>query len=66
MIPTDQWKAFVKGKYPVYVLWEDFERIGAMLDDNCGEYQRRMSRGVPRDGKVLLQGIAIAGTVVAR
>ena len=61
MIPADQWKAFVKGKYPAYVSWEDFERIGAMLDDNRSEYRRRMSRGVPRDGKVLLQGIAYCG-----
>lgn len=60
-IPADQWKAFVKGKYPAYVSWEDFERIGAMLDDNRSEYQHRLSRGVPRDGKVLLQGIAYCG-----
>ena len=60
-IPADQWKAFVKGKYPAYVSWEDFERIGGMLDDNRSEYRRRMSRGVPRDGKVLLQGIAYCG-----
>jgi DNA invertase Pin-like site-specific DNA recombinase len=60
-IPADQWKALVKDKYPAYVSWEDFERIGAMLDDNRSEYQRRMSRGVPRDGKVLLQGIAYCG-----
>jgi hypothetical protein len=51
----------VKDKYPAYVSWEDFERIGMMLDDNRGDYQRRMSRGVPRDGKVLLQGIAYCG-----
>ena len=60
-LPPDQWKAFVKDKYPAYVSWEDLERVGAMLDDNRSEYQRRLTRGVPRDGKVLLQGIAYCG-----
>ncbi len=60
-IGADQWKALVKDKYPAYVSWADFEKIGAMLDDNRSEYQRRLSRGVPRDGKVLLQGIAYCG-----
>lgn len=60
-MPADQWKVLVKDKYPAYVSWEDFERIGAMLDDNRSDYQRRMSRGIPRDGKVLLQGIAYCG-----
>ncbi|MFV1991261.1 MAG: recombinase family protein, partial [Acidimicrobiales bacterium] len=58
---ADQWKALVKDKYPAYVSWDDFERIGAMLRDNHSEYVRRRSRGVPRDGKVLLQGIVSCG-----
>jgi DNA invertase Pin-like site-specific DNA recombinase len=60
-IAADQWKALVKDKYPVYVSWDDFEKIGAMLQDNYSEYKRRMARGVPRDGKALLQGIAYCG-----
>jgi len=60
-MPADQWKALVKDKYPAYVSWEDFEKIGAMLRDNRSEYQRRMTRGVPRDGKVMLQGIVHCG-----
>ena len=60
-IPADQWKALVKDKYPAYVSWEDFEKIGAMLRDNRSEYERRMTRGVPRDGKALLQGIVYCG-----
>ena len=32
-----------------------------MLRDNCSEYEQRMTRGVARDGKVLLQGIAYCG-----
>ncbi|MEQ9379880.1 MAG: recombinase family protein [Pirellulales bacterium] len=60
-LPADQWKALVKDKYPAYVSWEDFEKIGAMLRDNHSEYQRRMTRGVPRDGKALLQGVVHCG-----
>lgn len=60
-IPPDRWKALVKGKYPAYVLWEDFEKIAAMLRDNRSEYDRRRTRGIPRDGKVLLQGIVYCG-----
>lgn len=61
MIAADQWKALVKDRYPAYVTWEDFEKIGAMLRDNYSEYRQRHSRGVPRDGKILLQGIAYCG-----
>jgi DNA invertase Pin-like site-specific DNA recombinase len=60
-LPAGQWKALVKDKYPAYVSWADFEKIGAMLRDNRGEYERRMTCGVPRDGKVLLQGIVSCG-----
>ena len=60
-LPADQWKALVKGKYPAYVSWEDFERISDMLRDNYSEYVRRQTRGVPRDGKLLLQGIVACG-----
>ena len=60
-LACDEWKALVKDKYPAYVSWEDFEKIGAMLRDNHSEYVRRMTRGVPRDGKVLLQGLVYCG-----
>lgn len=51
----------VRDKYPAYVAWDDFEKITAMLRDNHSEYVRRQSRGVPRDGKALLQGIVYCG-----
>lgn len=56
-----QWRALVKNKYPAYVSWDNFEMIGNMLRDNHSEYQRRCTRGVPRDGKGLLQGIVYCG-----
>jgi hypothetical protein len=51
----------VKGKYPAYITWESFERIQAMLRDNHAEYDRNRTRGVPRDGAALLQGIVWCG-----
>jgi len=41
--------------------WDDFERIERMLQDNYAEYKRHRTRGVPREGKALLQGIAYCG-----
>ena len=40
---------------------ENFERIQAMLRDNHAEYERNRTRGVPRDGAALLQGIVWCG-----
>jgi hypothetical protein len=47
----------VKDRYPAYVDWETFERIGAMLADNRADYMRVRGRGIPRDGAALLHGI---------
>ena len=60
-LPMAQWKIIVKDKYPAYINWETFERIQAMLKDNYAEYDRNKSRGIPRPGAVLLQGIVYCG-----
>ncbi|MCF8710378.1 recombinase family protein [Rhizorhapis sp. SPR117] len=59
--PISEWKIVVKDRYPAYLDWEGFERIQAMLRDNHAEYQRNKTRGVPRDGAAVLQGIAWCG-----
>ena len=56
-----EWKIVVKDKYPAYIDWESFERIQAMLCDNHAEYDRNKTRGAPRDGAVLLQGLVWCG-----
>ena len=56
-----EWKIVVKDKYPAYIDWESFERIQAMLCDNHAEYDRNKTRGAPRDGAALLQGIVWCG-----
>ena len=60
-VPATEWKVCLRDKYPAYISWEIFEKINAMLHDNHSEYQRRQSRGVPRDGHALLQGIIYCG-----
>jgi recombinase-like zinc beta ribbon protein len=56
-----EWKIVVKDRYPAYIDWESFERIQVMLRDNYAEYNRKQTRGVPRDGAALLQGIVWCG-----
>jgi DNA invertase Pin-like site-specific DNA recombinase len=56
-----EWRIVVKDRYPAYVDWETFERIGAMLADNRADYMRVRGRGIPRDGAALLHGITWCG-----
>jgi DNA invertase Pin-like site-specific DNA recombinase len=60
-LPRDEWRVVVKDRYPAYIDWQTFERIQAMLRDNHAEYLRRETRGTPRNGAALLQGIAWCG-----
>lgn len=57
----DEWKICVRDKYPAYIDWSTFERIQAMLRDNYAEYDRNKTRGIPRPGKALLQGLVYCG-----
>jgi DNA invertase Pin-like site-specific DNA recombinase len=59
--PMAEWRVVVKDRYPAYIDWESFERIQAMLRDNHAEYQRNATRGVPRGGAALLQGMVWCG-----
>ena len=61
LLPIEQWKVCIRDKYPAYISWETFEKIYDMLRDNYSEYDRNKTRGVPRDGKALLQGIVYCG-----
>jgi hypothetical protein len=56
-----EWRIVVKDRYPAYVDWETFERIGAMLADNRADYMRVRGRGIPRDGAALLHGVTWCG-----
>ena len=54
----DQWRIVVKDRYPAYIDWTTFEAIQAILHDNRAEYMTTKTRGAPREGQLLLQGIA--------
>jgi hypothetical protein len=60
-VPREQWRVCLHDHYPAYISWKDFESIEAMLQDNHAEYKRNRTRGVPREGTALLQGIAYCG-----
>jgi len=51
----------VSDVYPAYITWETFERIQAMLHDTYAEYERTQTRGIPRAGAALLQGMLYCG-----
>ncbi len=56
--PLDEWRIIVKNRYPAYIDWSTYEKIGAIIRDNRAEYMRIKTRGAPRDGELLLHGIA--------
>jgi DNA invertase Pin-like site-specific DNA recombinase len=60
-LPIEQWKIRLNDKYPAYVSWDTFLKIGHMLKDNYAEYDRHKTRGVPRAGAALLHGLLYCG-----
>ncbi len=59
--PVDEWRIVVKDRYPAYIDWLTYEKICATIKDNRAEYMRIKTRGAPRDGELLLHGIAWCG-----
>ncbi|HZD91206.1 MAG TPA: recombinase family protein [Pseudolabrys sp.] len=56
--PIEDWRIVVKDRYPSYIDWPTYEKIRGILRDNRAEYMRTKTRGIPRDGELLLHGIA--------
>jgi DNA invertase Pin-like site-specific DNA recombinase len=54
----EEWRIIVKDRYPAYVDWPTYEMIRNIIKDNRAEYMRIKTRGAPRDGDLLLHGIA--------
>ncbi|MBP1807752.1 recombinase family protein [Rubellimicrobium aerolatum] len=55
------WRIVVKDRHPPYIDWPTFEGIQATLTDNRAEYMQTKTRGAPREGDLLLQGLAWCG-----
>jgi DNA invertase Pin-like site-specific DNA recombinase len=60
-LEMNEWKVLIKDHYPAFVSWDSFVKIQAMLRDNHAEYDHKQSRGIPRQGPALLQGIVYCG-----
>ena len=56
--PIEEWRIVLKDRYPAYIDWPTFEKIYATIRDNRAEYMRIKTRGAPRNGELLLHGIA--------
>lgn len=56
--PIKEWRIVVKDRYPAFIDWQTYEKIRATIRDNRAEYMRTKTRGAPRDGELLLHGIA--------
>ncbi|HVI91240.1 MAG TPA: recombinase family protein [Dongiaceae bacterium] len=56
--PMQEWRFVVKDRYPSYIDWSTYEKIQSIVRDNRAEYMRTKTRGAPRDGELLLHGIA--------
>ena len=56
--PIEEWRIVVKDRYPAYIDWPTYEKIRTVIRDNRAEYMRTKTRGAPRDGDLLLHGIA--------
>lgn len=59
--PIEEWRIVVKDRYPPYIDWPTYEKIRSIVRDNRAEYMRIKTRGAPRDGELLLHGIAWCG-----
>jgi DNA invertase Pin-like site-specific DNA recombinase len=59
-LPMDQWAVCLHDVYPAYIPWETYLANQARLQANRTWFSQG-GQGVPRDGKALLQGIAICG-----
>jgi DNA invertase Pin-like site-specific DNA recombinase len=60
-LPERQWRVCIQEKYPAYISWQRYHQIQAMLADNYAQYRKNQTRGTPRQGAALLQGIASCG-----
>jgi DNA invertase Pin-like site-specific DNA recombinase len=59
--PIEDWRIVVRDRYPAYIDWPAYEKIRSIIQDNRAEYMRLKTRGSPRDGDLLLHGIAWCG-----
>jgi hypothetical protein len=62
-LPMESWKVCLKDHHPAYVSWDEFMANQKKLRDHRtgGRPKEPDSRGAPREGKALLQGLVLCG-----
>ena len=55
-LPLDKWEVLIEGHHEGYVTWAEWLEIQQRLERNANT-----SRGAPREGRALLQGLAVCG-----
>jgi DNA invertase Pin-like site-specific DNA recombinase len=58
--PLDGWEIVVPGAYPAYISYDQYLLNRRHLQDNLYNF-RAKSRGAPREGHALLQGLVVCG-----
>lgn len=61
--PIEEWPVCLQGVYPAYITWDQFVDNQRVLRSN---WYRAETRGAPRKGAALLQGIVFCGRCGAR
>lgn len=57
----EQWNIVVHNKFPSYIEWRLFDKIQNMIKENYADYKKIQTKGTPRSGLALLQGIVYCG-----
>ena len=60
-VPREEWTVLLRDAHPGYITWERFEQNQRQLRDNAQAHATVQRRGAPREGSVLLQGLATCG-----
>jgi DNA invertase Pin-like site-specific DNA recombinase len=59
--PQESWTVCLQGHHPGYIDWEEFVANQKKLRDNRTDLKTADQRGAAREGRALLQGLALCG-----
>lgn len=57
-VPRSEWRVLIRDAHPGYISWQRYELNQQIIRDNSTQLERR---GAAREGKALLQGLAVCG-----
>lgn len=60
-VPREQWTALIPDAHPGYITWERFELNQQLLGANAQAHGKDRAAGPAREGRALLQGLAVCG-----